>query len=41
MGDGIWSSRKHAYVFSGKIAKDPSFQYALQIDQEEQIANIF
>jgi len=27
--------------FQEKIAENPSFQYALQMDQEEQIANIF
>jgi len=27
--------------FEDKIAKNPSFQYALQLDEEEQIANIF
>nr|AAP55110.2 transposon protein, putative, unclassified, expressed [Oryza sativa Japonica Group] len=27
--------------FQDKIAENPSFQYALQMDQEEQIANIF
>ena len=27
--------------FQDKIAENPSFQYALQLDEEEQIANIF
>ena len=27
--------------FQDKIAENPSFQYALQMDREEQIANIF
>ena len=27
--------------FQNKIADNPSFQYALQMDSEEQIANIF
>jgi len=27
--------------FQEKIAENPSFQYALQMDREEQIANIF
>ena len=28
-------------IFKKKIAENPSFQYALQMDGEEQIANIF
>jgi zinc finger SWIM domain-containing protein 3 len=40
-GDGIWSSRQHAHVFSEKNVENPSFQYALQMNREEQIANIF
>jgi zinc finger SWIM domain-containing protein 3 len=41
MGDDIWSSRQHALVFLEKIVENPSFQYALQMNREEQIANIF
>ena len=29
------------YFQKKKIAENPSFQYALQMDREEQIANIF
>jgi zinc finger SWIM domain-containing protein 3 len=28
-------------IFKKKIAENPSFQYALQMDREKQIANIF
>ena len=28
-------------IFRKKIAENPSFQYALQMDREEQVANIF
>jgi hypothetical protein len=39
MGNGVWP-RSMLMYFQDKITENTSFQYALQIDQKEQITNM-